>query len=211
MQSLRGTYLITHPCEGGPVALQAIVAEALDGGVRLVQYRDKGMDQARREAEARALLVVCQAHRVPLLINDDIALAAATGAAGVHLGQDDRQVAEARAALGPDSIVGVTCHADLALARAAADAGASYVAFGRFFPSTSKPAAPPAPLAVLREARCRLNLPLVAIGGITPANGQVLLDAGADMLAVIHGIMGADDPRQASSDYARLFTASPVT
>lgn len=202
---LRGLYLIT-PAEPPPgLTLIEAVAEALAGGAAMLQYRDKGADPERRGGEARALLHLCRHQGVPLIINDDLALAAAIGADGVHLGRDDPSPLTARALLGPRALIGVSCYSSIDRARTAAHEGADYLAFGRFFPSTSKPHAAPASPALLRKVK-PLGLPLVAIGGITPENGAVLLAAGADMLAVIQGVFGQPHIRTACRAFNRLFT-----
>lgn len=181
------------------------VEAALLGGCRWVQYRDKSADKHRRLAEAGALLELCRAYGARLIINDDTTLAAAIGASGVHLGQDDANPRVARAQLGSEAIVGVTCHNSLHLARRAMADGASYLAFGRFFPSSTKPQAPPAPLSLLREARRELgDLPLVAIGGITLDNAPELIAAGADLLAVCQGLFGAEDIAARSRAFNQL-------
>lgn len=203
MNTLRGLYAIT---DGAPVpALLDAVEAAIRGGARLVQYREKSTDQARRERDARSLLQLCRDHGVALIVNDDVGLAAALGADGVHLGKDDGEVVAARVRLGPRAIIGVSCYDSLDRAVRAAHEGADYVAFGSFFASTSKPAAVRAPLSLLQDARTRLDIPLCAIGGITPANGGELVQAGAHMLAVIQGLFGAADVTAAARDYARLF------
>ena len=143
--------------------------------------------------------------RVPLIVNDDIVLARDVGADGVHLGREDGAVSEARRILGRDALVGVSCYASLERAENAAAAGADYVAFGAFFPSSTKPGATPVSMAVPMMARTRIDLPIVAIGGITPDNGSKLLASGVDMLAVIHGLFGQDDVRAAARRYAALF------
>lgn len=174
--------------------LLASVEAALKGGCRWIQYRDKSRDEARRRQEARALLGLCRRYQARLLINDDLALAHETGADGVHLGQGDGDPGQARHQLGPDALIGVTCHDSLSLAHDARAAGASYAAFGRFFASQTKPGAPPAPKALLTRAREELpGLPLVAIGGVTLDNGGSLLQAGADRLAVSHHLFSAPD------------------
>lgn len=201
---LRGLYLIT-PAEPPPgMSLIQAVAAALAEGVALVQYRDKGSDSERRRTQATALLALCRAAGVPLIINDDLALAAAIGADGVHLGREDPSPLAARALLGPRALIGVSCYNGLERARIAAREGASYLAFGRFFPSATKPDAVPADPASLREAK-PLGLPLVAIGGISPENGASLVAAGADMLAVIQGVFGQRDIRAACRAFNRLF------
>lgn len=170
------------------------VTAALEGGCRLVQYRDKSLDHQRRLAESLELLAVCRAYDARLIINDDLQLAKTINAHGVHLGQGDGDPRAARALLGDDAVIGVTCHASLALARQAIKNGASYVAFGRFFASNTKPDAPPAPLSLLNEARRELgDIPIVAIGGITLANAPRILTAGADMLAISHNLFAAEN------------------
>lgn len=197
----RGLYAIT---DGPRADLLDAAAQALAGGARVLQYRDKTMDTARRHAEAVALKRLCDAHAVPLIINDDVALAARTGAAGVHLGRDDGNVAAARAALGNGAVIGVSCYDSLELARAAAAAGADYLAFGAFFPSPTKPHAVHASPTLLRQSAA-LGLPRVAIGGITPDNAPSLVEAGADLLAVISAVFSAPDVRTAAQRFARLY------
>ncbi|HVB83842.1 MAG TPA: thiamine phosphate synthase [Rhodanobacteraceae bacterium] len=201
---IRGLYAIT---DGPRADLQAIAEAALSGGAGMLQYRDKTADLARRRAEATALQALCRTHGVPLIINDDVALAAVVGAAGVHLGELDVDIATARARLGPDAIIGASCYDSLQRARQLAAAGADYLAFGAFFPSPTKPHARRAAPSLLREAAV-LGLPRVAIGGITPDNGGALIDAGADLLAVVSGVFGATDVRAAAHRYAILFKST---
>ena len=207
--ALRGLYAIT-PAElcADPARLLAAVAAALRGGAALVQLRDKLGVPAARSANARALADLCHAHGARLIVNDDVALALECGADGVHLGATDGSLAQARAMLGPGAIIGASCGPWLERAQAAAAAGVDYVAFGRFFPSRTKPDAPQATLELLREARGQLDLPICAIGGVTADNGGALLAAGADLLAVVDGLFGAAEPavvEKAASRYARLF------
>jgi len=196
-----GLYAIT---DGPRIDLLEVVAQALAGGARVLQYRDKTADAARRHAEAAALKQLCDTHTVPLIVNDDVALAVAVGAAGVHLGRDDDDVAAARAALGAGAIIGVSCYDSLERARAAAAAGADYVAFGAFFPSPTKPQAVRASLDLLRQS-ATLGVPRVAIGGITPDNAPSLVEAGADFLAVISAVFAAPDVCAAAQRFARLY------
>lgn len=203
---LHGLYAITDGRRGE--SLLCSVTAAIAGGTRLVQYRDKSADHERRRQEATDLLKICRLARIPLIINDDVALAAEVGADGVHLGQEDTDLDRARARLGPEAIVGVTCHGSLELAKRAHRRGADYVAFGRFYDSASKPGAPPVAASVLRLARRRLPIPIAAIGGITADNGAALVCAGADMLAVIQGLFGADDVAAAACRLAALFDRS---
>ena len=201
----RGLYAITDERPDAPRQLPVCVSEAIAGGASVIQYRNKQGDAQQRRQAAGALLQLCQQHHVPLIINDDVALAASVNADGVHLGKTDASVAQARQQLGPQAIIGVSCYNSLERAMRAAQAGADYVAFGRFFSSHSKPDAPPAEAALLRQARRQLQLPIVAIGGITPENGQALVAAGADLLAAIHGVFGQPDIEAAASAYAALF------
>ena len=203
--AVRGLYAITP--EGlSDRALAAAVRAAIAGGARLVQYRNKEAGAALRRRQASALLTLCREQGVPLIINDDLALAAELGADGVHLGEDDAAIAEARRWLGPAALVGASCYNDLARGRAAAAAGADYLAFGSFYPSPSKPGARRAPPQILQQARNALKIPLVAIGGITPDNGAALVAAGADALAAIDGLFGSGDTRAAARRYKQLFT-----
>jgi thiamine-phosphate pyrophosphorylase len=197
----RGLYAIT---DGPRPDLLDVARQALLGGARLLQYRDKTADAARRLAEASALRQLCREHGVPLIINDDVALARAVQADGVHLGKDDGDLAAARAELGATAIIGVSCYDSLERARIAAATGADYVAFGAFFPSPTKPHAPRAPLDLLRQSAA-LGVPRVAIGGITPDNAPALVAAGADFLAVISAVFGVADVRAAARRFARSY------
>lgn len=162
----------------------------------------------RREAESLAAL--CRSFGAVFIVNDDVALACAVRADGVHLGRDDADPPNARAALGQRALVGLSCYDSLDRARRAQAANADYVAFGSFFPSRTKPHATRADVRLLRTARALLHIPIVAIGGITPENGRQLLEAGADALAVVDGLFGEPDPEFAARRYAALFRADPA-
>lgn len=205
--ALRGVYLIT-PDQNDTAALLAATAPLLAAGVALLQYRNKTADGALRLAQASALQALCAQHGVPLLINDELALARAVGAAGVHLGEDDGDIAAARATLGPQAIIGASCYDQLALAQRAVAAGASYVAFGAFFPSATKPLARRADARLLREGAA-LGVPQVAIGGLTPDNAGPLVSAGADLLAVISSVYAAPDPAATLRAYQACFQGNP--
>jgi thiamine-phosphate pyrophosphorylase len=207
-QLARGLYAITDSKLLSPEQLVEAVALAIQGGAQMIQYRHKGADAQQRQWEASDLNNMCRALGIPLIINDDIKLAARVMAAGVHLGRDDADIAAARAALGPRAIIGVSCYNNLETAIAAEQAGADYVAFGSFFPSRVKPDAAKAELALLREAKQRLSVPVVAIGGITADNGGQLVEAGADMLAVITALFGRADIRAAAEKFSQLFEES---
>jgi thiamine-phosphate pyrophosphorylase len=203
--SCRGLYAITDAVLLPDDRLTGAVERALLGGARLIQYRDKSHDAARRLTQAQALDELCRRYEIPLIINDDVELAAQVGAAGVHIGQDDPDLATARARLGPKAIIGASCYDRLDLALAAERAGADYVAFGAFFPSPTKPHEIRPPIALLWEARAALTVPIVAIGGITPDNAPLLLNAGADALAVVSAVFAQPDIQAAARRFAILF------
>lgn len=205
-----GLYAITDPGLIPDAALIERVAAAIDGGARTIQYRDKRADAGLRRAHAAALAGLCRSRSVTLIINDDVDLAAETGADGVHLGRDDTDFAAARRRLGPRALIGVSCYDSLDRARAACAAGADYVAFGAFFASAIKPDAVRAPLSLLGEARHALArpIPIVAIGGIDAGNGAALVEAGAGALAVIGAVFGPADTarvRAAAAGIAALY------
>ncbi|SOC51339.1 thiamine-phosphate diphosphorylase [Chromohalobacter canadensis] len=195
----RGIYAITDATLlPDDERLFAACERALSAGPALLQYRDKSTDADKRWRQAVTLAGYCHDTGVPLIVNDDIALAVRLGARfgstiGVHLGQQDGALDAAREALGPSAIIGATCHARLDLAERAVAEGASYLAFGRFFTSRTKPEAPPAPLTLLGEA-ARFGLPRVAIGGLDVHTMRLAHEAGADLLATVHAVFGADDP-----------------
>lgn len=175
------------------------------GGARLVQYRDKTATNAARRRQATALLGLCNRHQVPLVINDDVALARAAGARGVHLGRDDMSIRDARALLGEDAIIGASCYNDFARAERACKEGADYITFGSFFGSPTKPHAVTADLDLIRRARRHLRIPVCAIGGITIDNAPSLLEVGADLLAVVSGLFAQPEPRLVARAFAALF------
>jgi thiamine-phosphate pyrophosphorylase len=198
----RGLYAITQTDGKSPGTVIAEVEAAIRGGAAVVQYRDKNPGNALYLA--RELVKLCHRHEVPLLINDDLELALEAGADGVHLGKDDGHIREARERLGQEAIIGISCYDSLERALEAQAHGATYAAFGRFFPSGTKPLAAPARVDTLRQAKQALSIPIVAIGGILPENGAALLAAGADLLAVIGGIFDRD-PEASARAYQRLF------
>ncbi len=200
----RGLYLIT-PDEAGTARLLDRVRPVL-GLATWLQYRNKTADAALRREQAIALQALCAEAGVPLLINDDAALAAQVGAAGVHLGEDDGDIAAARALLGPAAIIGASCYDALDLAERAIAAGASYVAFGAFFPTTTKVVTRRATPELLIAA-AGLDVPRVAIGGITPDNAAPLVAAGADLLAVIGSVFDAPDPVATAKAYQRHYAS----
>ena len=202
---MQGLYVITDGSTGDTLLSKA--EQALRGGATIVQYRDKTTDQARREQEAAALRSLCQHHNALFIINDDVALAKAVQADGVHVGRDDSALSAARQALGKAAIIGVSCYNRLELALDAAVQGADYVAFGSFFPSPTKPNAPRATLEMLQTARQQLRLPICTIGGITLDTAPSLLANGADMLAVITDVFNSPDIAQQAARYQALVLA----
>jgi thiamine-phosphate pyrophosphorylase len=190
----RGVYLIT-PDDADTERLLARM-DGLLGHAALLQYRNKSGSSNLRRTQAEALRVRCTTHGIPLIINDDIVLASAVGADGVHLGEADAEVEAARDVLGMGAIIGVSCYNDLERAREAAASGASYIAFGAFFPSSTKPNARRATFDLLRDSSA-FGLPRVAIGGISPDNARSVVAAGADLIAVISGVFDAPDPAAA--------------
>jgi thiamine-phosphate pyrophosphorylase len=201
----RGLYAITDSALHSGTALEQAVTRAIAGGAKVIQYRDKSEDADRRHAEAAMLVRVCRPYGVPMIVNDDVELALLTDADGVHLGHDDANLSAARSRLGNDYIIGVSCYNHVELAEAAQHNGADYVAFGSMFSSTTKPDTTRAEIAIVESARGRIHVPIVAIGGITPGNGASLLDAGVDLLAVVRGVFGHDDPAASARQYAQLF------
>ena len=205
--AISGLYAITPEAPGikGTAQLLVNTRAALAGGAQIVQYRSKSPDIAFKHEQAAELLDLCRDFRVPLIINDDVRLAALIDADGVHLGQDDRRLIEARINLGPDKIIGVSCYQDLARALRFEAEGADYVAFGSFYPSITKPGARACPLSLLVEAKTQLRLPVVAIGGITLDNAQSLVDAGADAIAVISALFDAPNIEACAQAFSDLF------
>ena len=203
-RALRGLYAVT-PDIADTAHLLAIAEQVLAAKPALLQYRNKTADAALRREQARALQRLCRAAGVPFIINDNLALALEIDADGAHLGRDDGPPVGARTALGAHRILGLTCYADWARATEGAEVGADYIAFGAMFPSVTKPNAPPAPFALITRAKRELGLPVAAIGGITLANAGEVLAAGADLLAVVSDVFGADDPAARAAAYRALF------
>jgi thiamine-phosphate pyrophosphorylase len=203
---MKGLYAITDTANLSSEIMLTRTEEILRAGAKLLQYRNKQADENTRLTEARQLIDLCKQYTVPLIINDDIALAVQMGADGVHLGKTDSSIADARKRLGDKAMIGCSCYNDLDRAQQAANSGADYIAFGAFSPSPTKPEAAHATLDIIQTAKQIFNLPVVAIGGITLENGQSLIEAGADMLAVISGLYASNDPFNTTKKYINLFT-----
>jgi thiamine-phosphate pyrophosphorylase len=201
----KGLYAITDCINLNTEQLIYKTELILQAGVAMLQYRSKHDDYSVRESQAHELKSLGDKFNVPFIINDDIELALAVHADGIHLGQEDIDCGEARALFDQQIIIGISCYNDLNRAVKAENMGASYIAFGAFFPTLTKHNTVKAEPELIRNAKQRLELPVVAIGGITPENGGALIDAGADFLAVVSGIYGADDPEHAVRSYLKLF------
>jgi thiamine-phosphate pyrophosphorylase len=201
---MQGLYLVT-PNWDDTERLLAVTEQALGAGVALLQYRHKDASPALRAEQGAALLALCRRHGVPLIINDHVDLCQALDADGIHVGGTDAALAAVRAALGPDKIVGASCYGDLPRALAAQAAGASYVAFGGFYPSRVKQYAVTTAPSIVNEARAVITVPSVVIGGMTPDNAAPLVARGADMVAAISSVYLADDPAAAVRSFRSLF------
>lgn len=204
---MKGLYLVT-PNWSDTDRMLAITEEALHAGVAMVQYRNKDADKAMRREQGAALLALCRRYGRPMVVNDHISLCVTLDADGVHLGGTDDAVAMARVALGPDKIIGASCYGQLQLARDAERDGASYVAFGGFYPSLVKKYTFVTDPSLVSEAKAELKVPMVVIGGMTPANAAPLVARGADMVAAITSVYQAADPRAAAGQFDALFVAA---
>lgn len=202
---LRGLYVITDEKLIPESGFSATIEQVLRGGASIIQYRDKSADEVKRLHQSTFLREICSHYAATLIINDDVALAKAVAADGVHLGEDDVSIEQARATLGKDAIIGVSCYNQLQRALTAQAAGADYVAFGAIFSSPTKPAARSASCELIAEAKAQLEIPVCAIGGIDISNAARVVDAGADMTAVISGLLCADDIGETAEFIAGLF------
>lgn len=201
----RGLYLVT-PDWNDTARLLATSHAAMLGGAQVLQYRHKTANPTLRREQARALRELTREQEVALIINDDLDLALAVGADGVHIGRDDGEAALLREAAGAELCIGVSCYNNFERARAAVDAGASYVAFGAMFASPTKPEAVAASPALITRAKTELGARVACIGGITAANAAPLVKAGADWLAVITDMYHATDPQAQAMRFARLYS-----
>lgn len=206
---INGLYALTPDWLDSAKLLNTVRA-ALEGGVRVVQYRNKRADAKLKKDQATALFSLCREFVAMLIVNDDIELALSIGADGLHVGADDAPLAQARNLLGTSRIIGVSCYNSLSRAQALQAQGADYVAFGSFFSSLIKPNAVAAPLSLLSEAKAKLHVPVVAIGGITLDNAPALIDAGADAVAVISSLFDSTDIRETARAFGKLFDQTSI-
>jgi thiamine-phosphate pyrophosphorylase len=204
-EKLKGLYAITDQQLITEENFSASVEATLQGGTRIIQYRDKSNKQNKRFQQASLLRALCDQYHAICIINDDIELAKAVNAHGLHLGKDDLPLTVARQILGENAIIGVSCYNDLDRAIAAENNNADYVAFGAIFSSTTKPEANVAGLDIITKAKQRLSIPVCTIGGITQENIQQVIQQGADMAAVISGIFSADDIKQSTTALSQFF------
>lgn len=201
---IKGLYALT-PNSTDTADLLCRVKLAIAGGLQILQYRNKIASKSLRETQARVLRSLTRDTNITFIVNDDAQLAAEVDADGVHLGKADGEISLVRALLGNNKLIGVSCYNQLRLAQDAVEAGADYVAFGAFYASVIKPDAAVATLALLQEARIKLGVPIVAIGGINAENGGVLVQSGADALAVISAVFDASNIQQATQNLTKLF------
>ena len=202
---LRGLYAITDEKLIAPDEFSNTLERALLGGTTIIQYRDKSKDSSKRLEQASLLKALCETHGAALIINDDIELARSVAAHGVHLGKDDSSIDEARKMLGESTIIGISCYNQLHKALEAEQAGADYVAFGTMFASPTKPAAATAGTDLITEAKKQLSIPVCAIGGIDSSNVEDVVNAGADMTALISGLFAAQDIQSTARHISELF------
>jgi thiamine-phosphate pyrophosphorylase len=201
---MKGLYLVT-PDWDDTNHLIAVSEQAIRGGASLLQYRHKTASESLRQEQAAALLKLCRRLNVPLIINDHLELCEAVDADGIHVGGTDASVASMRARLGSSKIVGASCYGDMQLARDAQASGASYIAFGGFYPSRVKKYAVTTAPHIINLALNELNLPICVIGGMTPENSRVLIEHGAHMVAAISSVYSADDPHAAAINFSQMF------
>ena len=201
---IKGLYAITPDMADTDLLLQKVEA-ALQGGINILQYRNKAANHKLQTQQAREILPLCRQYKVPLIINDSVKLCLTLGADGVHLGADDGNLSEVRARIGNNKILGASCYNCFDLALTAQQAGASYVAFGACFDSSTKPSAHVASLDLFTKAKNELNISAVAIGGISLQNAHQVIAAGASAIAVINAIFNANDVKLASQQFSQLF------
>lgn len=210
MAKLSGLYAITDSKLMGSDLISK-TEQAILGGINILQYRNKTAPLEQQEQEAFKLAQLCKKNNVLFLINDNVELALKVDADGVHLGQQDTPLQQARKRLGKDKVIGITCHNEIKLAVEAQAKGADYVAFGRFFNSETKPSALPAELSLISESKKSISIPIVAIGGVTQETAPLLLEEGTDMLAVIHGIFAQDDILSTARKFVEIIDSTKAS
>jgi thiamine-phosphate pyrophosphorylase len=204
-KKIQGVYAITDPYLLSDNILYNSVSQAIDAGISVLQYRNKTASYDLQQQQAECLNTVCQKNQVVFLINDSIQLAKQVSADGVHLGKEDNNVSHAREQLGPSAIIGISCYNQLQRAIDAEQYGADYIAFGRFFSSKTKPHASAADPQIITQAKQKISIPIVAIGGITVENANTVINAGADSIAVINSIFAQKKTFNAAEELVQLF------
>lgn len=205
-KQLKGLYAITDQQLIAEDGFNQAVEQALKGGARIIQYRDKSSNRKKRLRQAESVRLLCEQYQAICIINDDAELAKAVEADGIHIGKDDTSIAQTRDILGDDVIIGVSCYNDIARAIAAQDNAADYIAFGAIFSSPTKPGAAVAGLDLISKAKQQLAIPVCTIGGITEDNIQQVIQHGADMTAVISSLFSAGDIQQRAKNLSQHFT-----
>ena len=201
---MKGLYIVTPDWDNTQKMVE-VTELALRGGTQIVQYRHKTAEPALRKEQAQQLLQLCRRYQKPFIINDHVELAIELDADGIHVGGTDATIAEVRKSVGPNKIVGASCYGSLELAQAAYAAGASYVAFGGFYPSRVKKYPVTTPVEIIAQSHAAVPLPVVVIGGMTPENSAPLAAAGTDMVAAISSVYMQPDPEAAAREFAKLF------
>ncbi|HEX7644358.1 MAG TPA: thiamine phosphate synthase [Burkholderiaceae bacterium] len=206
---MKGLYLVTPDWDDTRHLLEASEAALRGAGelAAMLQYRHKTADAALRREQAECLQALCRTYQCPFIINDFVDLCLELDADGIHVGGTDLSVAEVRAKVGPDKIVGASCYGSMELAHAAHRAGASYVAFGGFYPSRVKKYEVTTPLSIVAQSKAEIPLPVVVIGGMTRDNAQPLVEQGADMVAAISSVYQAGSAQLAARAFADLFVS----
>jgi thiamine-phosphate pyrophosphorylase len=204
-KTIHGLYVITDQRMISPKRFSAKIRQALEGGVRVMQYRDKSQQHELRWEQAQELVKLCREYNAISIINDDIELTKVVGADGVHIGAEDDDVLYAREQLGENKIIGVSCYADIGLAKKVILESADYVAFGSIFSSSTKPQAPVAGLDVLRGAKNELSVPVVAIGGINLNNMADVVATGVDAISIISGVFANEAVTSSAQQFSTFF------
>ena len=201
---INGLYAITPDLENTDDLLGR-AQQVLEGGAQLIQYRNKLASDVLLREQARLLLQLCREYKVPLIINDHLDLVLEIDADGLHVGRDDASITKARNQLGWNKIVGASCYDNLDLALQAEKEGADYVAFGAFFPSLTKPAAVAVSMNLIEQAKKKLAVPMVGIGGIQLSNAKAVIESGCTAIAVCNDLFHAENIKEKAAQYAQLF------
>ena len=201
---IKGLYAITPDMADLNTLIQKTQL-AIEGGAFMVQYRSKIQDRDVKIQQCAAILRLCREYKIPCIVNDDVDMCRVLEADGVHLGEKDDNIAEVRRILGEDAIIGSSCYDQLNRAKLAQKEGASYVAFGAVFPTPTKPNAPRATLELLTEAKSQIQIPIVAIGGITMNNAHDVIETGIDAIAVINSLYESNSIKETAETFSHMF------